>query len=203
MITTLCIFAFILIFYSDRIAAIDDDGPPRVRTTNKEPEVLEYLKQYRESYRRSLQNQRRLKPLLIATFINASRASSREIFYDNLERLENIADFAAVLYDGSPRAIRNFCGIREQSPTNPITYCRRAAISYSPDVKFIPKPLLYQDLLPYLPRYRKVLLIDEDISLSEFNATQFLHIWDCAFFPNHNPKLRLQGLHVFDTSRLP
>jgi hypothetical protein len=43
--------------------------------------------------------------------------------------------------------------------------------------------VLYQDLLPLLPRYNRVFTLDDDVSLKGFDAAKFLLHWDCAMQP--------------------
>jgi hypothetical protein len=48
----------------------------------------------------------------------------------------------------------------------------------------VPKTVLYQDLLPLLPHYRRVFAIDDDISLSGFDSNRYMLHWDCALRPS-------------------
>jgi hypothetical protein len=57
----------------------------------------------------------------------------------------------------------------------------------------IPKTVLYADLLPILSRYKRVFLMDEDISLLDFDMNKLLLAWDCSF-PNQPPPLVVQPL---------
>lgn len=50
-----------------------------------------------------------------------------------------------------------------------------------------PKPLLYLHLLPLLPRYSRVWLLDDDVSLADVDAKHLGHLWDCAFWPDLPP----------------
>eukprot|EP01036_Dinobryon_divergens_P036353 gene36353-47316_t len=43
------------------------------------------------------------------------------------------------------------------------------------------KPTMYELLLPYLPNYEKVWLLDEDISFEGFHFDSYFSIWNCAF----------------------
>jgi hypothetical protein len=48
----------------------------------------------------------------------------------------------------------------------------------------VPKTVLYQDLLPLLPLYRRVFAIDDDISLSGFDSNRYVLHWDGALRPS-------------------
>lgn len=50
-----------------------------------------------------------------------------------------------------------------------------------------PKPLLFLHLLPLLMSYKRVWLLDDDVSLDGFDLPQFLDICDCAFWPVRPP----------------
>ena len=49
--------------------------------------------------------------------------------------------------------------------------------------KAIPKSVLYSDLLPYLYEYKRIFLMDEDISLVGFDAEKTMNTWSCSFYP--------------------
>jgi hypothetical protein len=53
--------------------------------------------------------------------------------------------------------------------------------------------VLYTEILPYLRNYWRVFLLDEDISLLDFQTSKFLTYWDCSF-PNQDPPLIVQPL---------
>ena len=69
-------------------------------------------------------------------------------------------------------------------------------------LKTIPKPVLYMELLPYLPQYESVLLVDEDVSLFKFNFNITSAIWNCAFYPQPRPLIAQvlvsEGTQYFD-----
>lgn len=127
---------------------------------------------------------------LISTFINASRTNSFRIWSINLAIARTAdVDVAVVFYDGDFNETSRFCNISGYKDR--IKHCERALISYDERLITVPKPLLYPDLLPYLKMYERVMLIDEDISLSEWNMTHFVKVWTCAFSP---PPIIVQGL---------
>lgn len=64
----------------------------------------------------------------------------------------------------------------------------------------VAKTVLYHDLLPYLPSYQRVFLLDEDISLMGFNVSLAMSIWDCAF---KTPPLVVQPLVYEKTQFFP
>jgi hypothetical protein len=184
----------------------DGGGHKRPRI-NKEPFVLDKAREMMIHYNLSQPRY----PLLITVFMNASSARSVKIIKDNIVTVSrktspllsnsklNISStahsllrFAIVFYGGNPNEIRIICDHPELSPF--IVHCKRAIVSYSPLHSTIPKPLLYPEVLHVLPNFRKVMFLDEDISLTEFNYTSFMSIWDCAFAPNQPPPLVVQAL---------
>jgi hypothetical protein len=165
------------------------------RRTNKEALVIENAKALKHHFQKLKLSNR--KPFLIATFINATRSDSRNNLYENIRLLGNHADFAVVAYDGDSVAMGQLCypeGENETIVTH-IIHCKRSVISYLPDHRMIPKPLLYPDLLHYLPDYERTMLMDEDMSLIKFNYTEFMTLWDCSFWPLE-PPLIVQSLIV-------
>jgi hypothetical protein len=61
------------------------------------------------------------------------------------------------------------------------------------DRKAVPKSVLYSDLLPYLSKFKRIFLMDEDISLVGFDFVKTMNVWSCAFHP-FPPPLVVQPL---------
>jgi hypothetical protein len=165
------------------------------RRTNKEFNAVLQAKAIKERYfNLSASFLATRKPFLIGTFINATKEISKSLLLSNIAKMQGIADFAVIVYDGDSAAISELC-YPNRIQNSAIIHCRRALISYVPGYRVIPKPLLYGELVHYLPDYRKVMLIDEDISLKSFNYSEFMSIWDCAFYSTAaHPPLVVQGL---------
>jgi hypothetical protein len=169
------------------------------RRSHKELVALDQAKKLRSRFEHSNSTFFLRKPFLVATFLNASRPISRNTLFTNIEELNGLADFAIIIYDGDQNTVLTVCQSDEKkSLLKSIIHCKRSAATFDPDHSTFPKPVLYPDLLPYLPLYKKTMLIDEDISLKGFNLTDFLHTWNCAFSPSL-PPLIVQGL-IFESS---
>jgi hypothetical protein len=165
------------------------------RRTNKEFNAVLQAKAMKERYfNLSDSFLATRKPFLIGTFINATKPISKSLLHSNIAKMRGIADFAIIVYDGDSSDIADLCYANKEQ-VSAIVHCRRALISYVPGYRVIPKPLLYNELIHYLPNYRKTMLIDEDISLQSFNYSEFMSIWDCAFYSIvPHPPLVVQGL---------
>lgn len=182
---------------------VNQPRPPtsKKRRANKEIEALHHAKRLKDRLRNVYLGSHR-KLLLMGVFMNATSLIARDTLYLNLQKLSYLADFAIIIYDGDEKAISSVCNVNDTSILDKIVHCRRAAISYSPGHRVIPKPLLYPELIDYLPNYKKTILMDEDISLQEFNISEFLSIWECAFYPLP-PPLIAQGLVNVNTQFYP
>ncbi len=55
------------------------------------------------------------------------------------------------------------------------------SITIVKDSHTIPKTVLYRELLPFVANYKRLFLLDEDVSLMGWNSTKLFMIWDCAF----------------------
>lgn len=154
---------------------------------NKEREVLEKGKPFVLDLLRQ-RNESSRKELLCATFMNGGNAMSNRMLYVNMRKLGSVCDFAIVLYKGHPRDV-NMCN--RSNPLANILFCDRAKATLPPSPPapkgVYPKPLLYMELLPFLQDYRRVFLIDEDISLFKFDYKIFSAVWNCGFYPAHPP----------------
>eukprot|EP01041_Mallomonas_annulata_P008456 gene8457-17433_t len=161
------------------------------------------------------------KPLLCAVFLSTSK-SSIELLEANMRYTGQECDWAAIAYAGDEsRLVRvkgrssawnstliHYSVESDNIDTNPSTSSYTIPINISQEhssittrnisFKHIPKPLLYYRLLPYLPNYERVWLLDEDMSLKDFNIKQFFHILNCYAYPKP-PMLVAQALVAENT----
>lgn len=121
------------------------------------------------------------KELLCVHFLKATEELSTTVI-DNIKLIKNKCDWALVLYDGDHNNVSKLCN-------NPAIYeylvfCERSADTLKEETNHkvsTPKTVLYHSLLPLLPKYKKLILMDEDISLDGFDMQKFLQIWKCSF----------------------
>jgi hypothetical protein len=147
------------------------------------------------------------KPLLVTTFINASRVISVDLLKSNIQKLQLTAgekvEFVVVVYYGTPKMVYRAC-YEDLKIAKSIIHCQKALLpsTHTFSLSF-PKPVLYAELLPFLPFYQRVMVLDEDISLREFNYDKFMKIWNCADWPSLHPPLIVQGLLYEETQLFP
>lgn len=146
---------------------------------NKELEAIEFAKLDYAQAMESMQNISR-KELLCTTFLKAEMVLSPTII-QNVEAMGNLCDWAIVIYGGNEVEVNATCST--PSLKGKAVHCARSTDSFHEAQTSIPKTVLYQSLLPVLPKYHRVFLMDEDISLEGFNASVFLNTWQCAFQP--------------------
>jgi hypothetical protein len=147
----------------------------------------------REMVERELNSFQFRKHLLCATFVNSTHEASKKNLIKNMKSSYFDCDWAIVIYGGSKNVICN-----NHDYLKYFVFCDHThALKKHPDLmanfQHIPKPLLYFDLLPYLPDYQYVVLFDEDISVQEFNFNVYNEIFHCSFYPAP-PPLISQGL---------
>jgi len=171
----------------------------RLNTTeyNYELELIELAK---VDYLRPAMDGKK-KELLCASFVYGSLSASRSLF-GNVDNSEVDCDWAVVVYDGDESLICNPLKLKSS-----VVHCRLIpeesfqglgmfglSTTATPLVKdkntgrvrrpTIPKTILYTELVPLLKDYKRVMLLDEDISLDGFGTKRFLQIWNCAFYPH-------------------
>lgn len=151
------------------------------------------------------------KELLCVTFLHTNDTVI-ENFVQNVLAMGSTCDWAAIFYKGSVSEIRSTCD--SVRIAKHMVHCKRSeetlhsryvtsgldtdGISNQSMVKLsVPKTVMYRDLLPLLPNYKKVFLMDEDISLQDFNVSTLLLHWECALSP---PPLIVQPL-VFESNQ--
>lgn len=133
------------------------------------------------------------KQLLCSIFVNASNELAKDNLFRNMRLSSPHCDWAVVVYGGSKRQL-----CRDDSFARGLVHCDDSrALTRFPSLyrqlRHIPKPLLYFDLLPHLREYQYVLLMDEDISLEGFSFPIYEEIFHCSFHPLP-PPLISQGL---------
>lgn len=171
---------FFLLFYIQSLVA-----QRFYDTKTNYSQELQVIKNGAQFVQQHLANSTQRKELLCATFMNARNSLSTRMLYVNIRKLQKNCDFAVILYAGRPDQVP-VC----KRNSSAIIHCARAAITVkgSPPAKGVyPKPFLYMELKRFLGDYRRVFLIDEDVSLFKFNYTIYSAIWNCGFYPSPPP----------------
>lgn len=174
---------------------------------NKELEVIEHGK---VDLQTAFGTTGSRKKLLCATFLSGN-SSLPSLMFDNVKTMGTHCDWALIFYSGDTPSINKICNderikgkwihcernvatIRKRFMPNAVN---KTANTTSNVKLSVPKTIFYRDLLPYLPKYEKVFLMDEDISLTGFEIERFLSHWQCSFTP---PPLIVQPL-VFESNQ--
>lgn len=129
----------------------------------------------------------RRRKLLCVVFIRASLQPSINLL-TNAIHMGDSCDWAVIIYAGHDLSI-----CKNEKLTKKLIHCKHSSEYQENSDKAIPKSVMYADLLPYLPKYQRVFLMDEDISLIGFDVNQFIKVWDCSF-RNQPPPLIVQPL---------
>jgi hypothetical protein len=166
---------------------------------NLEPNVI---KQGRKDFHRASLSTIERKDLLCVTFLHPN-TTAHDNFIENVQAMGTHCDWAVIYYQGTANEIQSTCS--DTRVAQHIIHCRRNeetevsrlvstdhGSNGSESIRLsVPKTVLYHDLLPYLSTYKKVFLMDEDISLQGFNLTSLMEPWECALSP---PPLIVQPL---------
>jgi hypothetical protein len=166
---------------------------------NLEPNVV---KQGRKDFHRASLSTIERKELLCVTFLHPN-TTAHDNFIGNVQAMGTHCDWAVIYYQGTASEIHSTCS--DTRVVQHIIHCKRneeTEVSRfvstdhggngSESIRLsVPKTVMYHDLLPYLSTYKKVFLMDEDISLQGFNVTSLMEPWECALSP---PPLIVQPL---------
>mmetsp|Transcript_7988 Transcript_7988/g.13276 ORF Transcript_7988/g.13276 Transcript_7988/m.13276 type:complete len:386 (+) Transcript_7988:142-1299(+) len=159
------------------------DGEPWVGSklgTEKYHKEYDAIELAKADYVQAIEEQSKTprKELLCVTFLKATIPVPTTLL-ENVNIMGSGCDWAIVMYDGEQQEVNAICNHSDIAPK--VVLCERNADTFHEPKTSVPKTVLYQGLLPVLPRYHRVFLMDEDISLSGFNHSQLLTIWNCAF----------------------
>eukprot|EP01032_Pedospumella_encystans_P016573 gene16573-18903_t len=165
------------------------------------------------------------KSLLCVSFVSTD-STTLSLLSQNMAIMEGHCDWAVVFYEGSAADVSTFCSKVSESllsssqqshrKQNTLVQCKQAADTANrQEIHFpflngqlaqervtVPKSILYHELVPYLPYYHKVFVMDEDTSLEGFNIQRFLQIWQCSFNNDFRP-LIVQPLLAERTQTVP
>jgi hypothetical protein len=158
------------------------------------------------------------RELLCATFVLGAASS----LMANIDNRDVACDWAIVVYDGDASLVCNplrlkqsvvHCGLVPEAVYDGLGMYGQVRNGSTPTLLVvdkktgkprrptIPKTILYTELLALLPKYKRVWLLDEDISLDGFDTSKFLRLWKCAFYPDKAP-LIVQPLIAENTQYL-
>lgn len=132
--------------------------------------------------------------LLCVTFVDSSNPLM-ETLESNIRVTLGICKWAVVAYKGTNESTKSLCN--SSSISKSLVFCGLSeyVVNSQPvidangnsTVKSIPKTILYWSIVSYLPGFRRVFLMDEDISLLGFDGKKVLKMLDCVFAPYHPP----------------
>jgi hypothetical protein len=162
--------------------------------TNKEVEVIREGKKDHRNWNAQGRTALLRKELMCAVFIRPS-VYVNQILTANIFLMDTKCDWAIIGYDKGDEfvTLKDICNNKRlkkhlihceytqyytqepssSAPTNNTTESERDG------KKAIPKTAMYEDLLPYLPSYKRVFMLDEDIFLGgapAFHSTRLLYI---------------------------
>jgi hypothetical protein len=185
-----------------------DFNGSKVGTTEYNLEMT-VINEGKEDYRQAMASAALVarKPLLCVVFAKASLNTFINIL-SNILHMHDTCEWAIIFYAGKYREERNIC--QHHRLRSHLVLCKRAkdslkivnGVDMSHDKDFmsksVPKTVLYRELLPLISSYQRLFLLDEDISLVDFNYNAFTEVWDCGF-PNQPPPLIVQPVVAEDT----
>lgn len=137
---------------------------------------------------------KRRSSLLCAVFIDISRDKIMSVLRHNIRHaLGNCSTWAllpytptsATLYKNIASHSKSLSDIATNSNTN-IIYILHDNSTYYEQQGTMTKLDLIKLLLPYLPQYRRVWILDEDISILQINFNEFFGFLDCQSGPLKN-----------------
>jgi hypothetical protein len=171
----------------------------------KYPLEMKIIEKAKRFFQQQVEQFDQRKYLLCATFMDTSKSQSRYLLEGNLRKTSQYCDWAIIHYNSEEGACEKPF-FKNLIDTYPIVHCDYPAFLYRQTFNdmikkreyhhhgnltlrssFIPKPLLYYELLPLLPNYQYVFVMDEDISISSIDLPSYLYIKDCSFYPAQPP----------------
>lgn len=134
-------------------------------------------------------------PLLCAVFLKAAKVQL-EILRSNMLESKQHCHWIVLIYDGSYSLLRSITDIARQSGVELVSIVHEiehGTNASSPSLQRLLKPALYQKLEPWLSSYRRVWMLDDDISIIGFSFDKYFRYLDCLFHPQESPLIS-QGL---------
>ena len=134
------------------------------------------------AFQTTIANARTLKCNWAVIFYQISNMTLKNSLCSQLSTVAKVihCEGAMVLYNTSAYQSLHL------TPSQIQDYSALQRFRMKPNVAVLPKQTMYLDLLPFLPRYHKVLLLDSDMQFSYFDFPLAMQIWQCSF---RNPPL--------------
>eukprot|EP01041_Mallomonas_annulata_P003812 gene3812-7585_t len=136
------------------------------------------------------------KSILCTVFVNSDTRSVL-ILQSNIAVMKSHCEWAVMVYKGRKNIEVNLTALTtkhgsrlalyDMKTTNIISVNSKVITYKSLNFTHIPKPLFFPSLLPLLPQYQFVWLLDEDISFRGFDVESYLHIVTCVNHPRRPP----------------
>ena len=177
-----------------------------IGTTNYRDE-LAVIALGKKDYLHAISVKKKRRHLLCVVFMKAS-VNNLVTVLSNMQRLGDACDWAVIFYAGEYKEEVKVCSHPKLKSRLVLCTRPRATLRVNDGVdvsnskehlsKSVPKTVLYRSLLPLLPNYERIFLLDEDISLVEFDYNIYSEVWDCAF-RHQSPPLITQAVVAEDT----
>lgn len=197
------IFLLVLVFLMGKACAVSsvlfDWANSRLGTSkyNQELNAIAFGKDDRMKIE-SVRTTFKPHPLLCTSFVSSTPSPTVEnVLSENIRIMGDKCHWALIFYDNDESQIAKRCSglpnlIHCQAIPNYLRH--NGTDAYGAKLLSVSKTVLYTELLPFLPLYERVFLMDEDISLVGFNISTFTAMWDCSF--GSTPPLIVQPLIV-------
>lgn len=120
-------------------------------------------------------------PLLCATFLSANPYALA--FLDrNINASRGVCDWAVVFYKGEDATVAAYWNLTRNRGWGEVVHVAlHRDVQYNiGNMGYLPKPLLYTHLLPVLRSFKRVWLLDGDMSLTGFNFSAYFAAERCA-----------------------
>lgn len=192
---------FIILFLFILISSCFANSRTERKRINKEHAVInEAIVNYNRDSINYIYSNR--KELICVTFLNIFTINENDSpLFLNMQRMGGSCDWALVFYSGTVHEIENSCYeankyfYASNKNLSQIIHCARNLESMQTHTIYdeyvgihvnlsVPKTVMYHDVIPYLNNYKRIFLMDEDISLKGFQIDKLLKTWRCGFQPN-------------------
>jgi len=142
---------------------------------------------------------------LCVTFMNTSIEQIIFLF-SNVQVMKGYCDWAIVVYGEGSMSTQKLCDSKRIK--SHVVSCKKASLlenkkasdlSAKNSSESIAKAVLYRELLSFLPLYKQVFLLDDDVSLVGFNPKKYFEIVSTAFGSNGPPLISQPLISDSDT----
>jgi len=143
--------------------------------------AIDGLKARSEASKQGMRDTARTKPLLCAVFLSSNDLETLKENLNNSRRADAWCDWSVTFFGGEDTVISKFLNeTKSGTYSNVIHAANYTGPRAASGTNYVPKPVFYASLLPMTSAYKRIWILDADISVRAFSFAKLFRVLDCS-----------------------